>query len=241
MNCIIIDDDILSRKITEKFVKKVDFLNLLHSFPNAIEALNVVKSDDDIDLIFLDVEMPELSGIDFLKTLKNPPQIIIVSAKEKYAVEAFEFDVTDYLLKPVFYPRFLKAVNKAYDRFKELRSATDQNNGIFIKKNSAFVRLKYEEILWVEALENYVCFNTLTERIIIHSTMKSIETRLPSNKFSRVHRSFIVNINKFSYIEDNSVVFKNGDVTKTIPIGKSYKDQLMRDINLVSYWLVDRW
>jgi len=234
MNCVIIDDDNLSRKIIEKFVKKVDFLNLLYTFPNAVEAVKTVKTDEDIQLLFLDIEMPEMTGLEFLQSLKKAPQVIIVSAKEKYAIEAFEYDITDYLLKPIFYPRFLKAVNKAYDRFKDQRSMLDSNNGIFIKRNSAFVRLKYEDILWVEALENYVSFATSTEKIIIHATMKSIEAKLPATKFARVHRSYIVNLNKFNVIEDNSVVFKIGETTKIIPIGKSYKDKLMRDVNLLN-------
>ncbi|MBN2762668.1 MAG: response regulator transcription factor, partial [Bacteroidales bacterium] len=184
------------------------------------------------DLIFLDIEMPEMSGIDFLESLTNPPQIIIISSKEKYALEAFNYDVIDYLLKPIVYSRFFKAINKANVRFKNKVDSKDDE--IFIKKNSALVRLKYDDILYVEALENYVIFSTFNERYTIHFTMKAIEQKLPANKFSRVHRSFIVNTSRINVIEDNSVIIKTHDGNKSIPIGKSYKDKLLRDINLIA-------
>jgi DNA-binding LytR/AlgR family response regulator len=231
MNCIIIDDDLMSRRIIEEFVNRTDQLNLLSSYENAVDAINAFNTEEDIDLIFLDIEMPEMSGIDFLETLTNPPQIIIISSKDKYALDAFNYDVTDYLLKPISYSRFFKAVNKANVRFKNKVDPKDDE--IFIKKNSALVRLKYEDILWVEALENYVIFNTFNEKYTIHFTMKAIEQKLPSNRFTRVHRSYIVNTSSINVIEDNSVIIKTHDGSKSIPIGKSYKDKLMGDINLI--------
>jgi len=232
MNCIIIDDDLMSRKIIEEFIARTDQLNLIASYDNAMDAINAFNADSDIDMIFLDIEMPEMSGIDFLETLQNPPQIIIISSKEKYALEAFNYDVTDYLLKPIVYSRFFKAINKANVRFKN--KVDSKEDEIFIKKNSALVRLKYDDILWVEALENYVIFSTFSERFTIHFTMKAIEQKLPTNKFSRVHRSFIVNVSRISVIEDNAIVIKTHDGSKSIPIGKSYKDKLLRDINLIA-------
>ncbi len=231
MNCIIIDDDLMSRKIVEEYVERTDQLHLISSFENAVDAINAFNPEQDIDLIFLDIEMPEMSGIDFLETLQNPPQIIIISSKDKYALDAFNYDVTDYLLKPITYSRFFKAINKANVRFKN--KVDPRDNEIFIKKNSALVRLKYEDILWVEALENYVIFNTFNDRYTIHFTMKAIEQKLPSNRFSRVHRSYIVNTSSINVIEDNSVIIKTKEGPKSIPIGKSYKDKLMGDINLM--------
>ncbi|QQS50381.1 MAG: response regulator transcription factor [Bacteroidota bacterium] len=231
MNCIIIDDDLMSRRVIEEFVGRTEQLNLLNSYENAVDAINAFNTGEDVDLIFLDIEMPEMSGIDFLDTLQNPPQIIIVSSKEKYALEAFNYDVTDYLLKPVTYSRFFKAINKANVRFKTKVDSKDDE--IFIKKNSALVRLKYEQILWIEALENYVIFNTFNDKYTIHFTMKSIEQKLPSNMFTRVHRSFIVNTRSINIIEDNSIIINTKEGNKTIPIGKSYKDKLMGDINLI--------
>lgn len=221
----------MSRRVIEEFVGRTEQLNLLNSYENAVDAINAFSTGEDIDLIFLDIEMPEMSGIDFLETLQNPPQIIIVSSKEKYALDAFNYDVTDYLLKPVSYSRFFKAINKANVRFKNKVDTKDDE--IFIKKNSALVRLKYDQILWVEALENYVIFNTFSDKYTIHFTMKAIETKLPNTMFTRVHRSFIVNTGSINLIEDNSIVIKTKEGSKTIPIGKSYKDKLMGDINLM--------
>ncbi len=232
MNCIIIDDDLMSRKIVEEFIARTEQLRLIASYENAVDAINAFGGDEDIDLIFLDIEMPEMSGIDFLETLTNPPQIIIISSKEKYALDAFNYDVTDYLLKPIAYSRFFKAINKANIRFKN--KVDSKENEIFIKKNSALVRLKYEDILWVEALENYVIFNTFNEKFTIHFTMKAVENKLPSSKFTRVHRSFIVNTSRIHIIEDNAVIIKTHEGSKAIPIGKSYRDSLLRDINLIA-------
>jgi DNA-binding LytR/AlgR family response regulator len=233
MNCIIIDDDKLSSKVIEAFVEKTENLTLLATYSNAVAAINALKTEVVIDLIFLDIEMPEMSGIDFLDSLTTDPQIIIVSSKEKYALDAFEYDVTDYLLKPVQYSRFFKAVSKALARYNKGKLDT-KGDEIFIKHNSSLVRLKYVDILWVEALENYVIVNTYYEKYTIHFTMKSIEQKLPTSKFTRVHRSFIVNTSSINVIEDNAVLIKTHEGTKSIPIGKSYKDNLMDDINVVA-------
>ncbi len=233
MNCIIIDDDKLSRKILEEFISKTDFLTLVDSFDNGIDAINVIKSGKPVHLIFLDIEMPEMNGIEFLNSLKNSPQIIIISSKERYALEAFEYDVTDYLLKPFVYGRFFKAVDKAFNRYSKEYFAPQGKSEIFIKKNSALVKIKYDEILWVEALENYVIVHTFSDKITIHFTMKAIEKKLPASKFVRVHRSFIVNIGSIVQIEDNNIKIAFQAGQKIIPIGKSYRDNLMNDLNLM--------
>jgi DNA-binding LytR/AlgR family response regulator len=232
MNCIIIDDDAISRRVVEEFVNRTDFLELKYSFENAIDAIKkseIFKSE--IDLIFLDIEMPEMDGIDFLNTLTNLPQVIIISSKEKYAVNAFDYDVTDYLLKPITYSRFFKAVSKA-KKIEESKTKK-KGNEIYVKKNSALVRLKFDDILWVEALENYVIIAVFNEKFTIHFTMKSIENQLPSEIFKRIHRSFIINITKIDRIEDNSVLIKSNEGSKNIPIGKAYKEKFMSEINLM--------
>ncbi len=235
MNCIIIDDDPLSRRVLEGFIKKTDSLELVGSYENAIEALKAFEVSEPIDLIFLDVEMPEMTGLEFLNTLDSPPSIIIVSGEEKYALEAFEHDVVDYLLKPIALPRFLKSVNKAQKRYNEKESIAKYPEEIFIKKkNATLVRLRYEDILWVEALENYVIISTFAEKFTIHFTMKAIENKLPPLKFKRVHRSYIVNIHQINLIEDNNVIMQVEGGQKVIPIGKSYRDNLMDDLNLIS-------
>lgn len=230
MNCIIIDDDKLSMRLLEEFIGKTESLNLSGTFDTAVSAINYLKNNDNIDLIFLDIEMPEMTGIDFMDVLQNPPQIIVCSSKDKYALNAFDYDVTDFLLKPPAYSRFFKAVEKAQ---KKIQKGTIGKDEIFIKKNSSLVRLRYEEILFVEALENYVIFNTFSERFTIHFTMKSVEQKLPTNRFSRVHRSFIVNTSAIKEIEDNAILIKTSEGIKSIPIGKSYRDKLMDDINLI--------
>jgi len=233
MNCMILDDDDLSRRIIEEFITKTEGLELRHSCSDPVTGINELKKDDNVDLIFLDIEMPEMTGIDFLDTLINPPQVIIFSSKGKYAVDSYNYDVTDYLLKPVDYKRFIQATDKAQKRVEEKHKDELGQKEIFIKKNSTLVRLRYEDILWIEALENYVIFNTFKDKYTIHFTMKAIEQKLPSNKFTRVHRSYIVNTGSIEVIEDNSVIIKTEDSTKSIPIGKSYKEKLMKDINLI--------
>lgn len=233
MNCIVIDDDKMSRIVVEEFIAKTEGLNLAGSYTNAIDAINTIQSNASVDLIFLDIEMPEMTGIDFLYSLKTPIQVIIISSREKYALDAFNYDVTDYLLKPVTYSRFFKAIDKAVNRFNLDRLSNQGKEEIFIKQGSSLVRIKFDDILWIEALENYVILNTSSEKLTIHFTMKAIEKKLPSLKFTRIHRSFIVNTGKISVIKDNSIEIKVKGDSINIPIGKSYKDQLMRDINLM--------
>ncbi|PXY03108.1 DNA-binding response regulator [Marinifilum breve] len=234
MNCVVIDDDKLSRKVVESYIERTDFLTFGASYPSAIDAINNIKKNEPVDLIFLDIEMPEMSGMEFLNSLNTTPQIIIISSKEQYALEAFEYDVTDYLLKPISYSRFFKAVNKANKRYKNSEGFIQDKNEIFIKSNSSLVRLNYDDILWIEALENYVVVNTYQEKYTIHFTMKAIEEKMPAARFSRIHRSYIVNLSKIEMIEDNSVVIDTDGGPKSIPIGKSYRDKLMGDINLMT-------
>ncbi|MDR1666125.1 MAG: LytTR family DNA-binding domain-containing protein [Bacteroidales bacterium] len=234
IKCIVIDDDSFVRKLTEFFISRVKSLHLLHSLDNAEKAVDILQSREQIDLIFLDIEMNGMNGIDFLNLLEKPPQIIIISSKEKYAIKAFEYNVTDYLLKPFTYVRFLKAVDKVVKKLALQATGTyNPSEEIFIKHHSSMVRLKYNEIMWVEAMENYVVFNTFTERFTIHATMKSIEKKLPAETFVRTHRSFIVNLNCVSCIEDHSIVIKTKDGVNHISIGKMYKENLMKNITIL--------
>ena len=235
MNCIVIDDDKVSRLLIEKYINKTDFLEFKAAYTNAIDALNTMQSNHDIDLIFLDIEMPEMSGVEFIKTLTNLPQVIVISAKDKYALEAIEYDVSDYLLKPISFSRFIKSVEKVHSKHKDAKEELTGKDGIFIKSSSSsLVRLKYEDILWIEALENYVIINTFTNKYTIHFTMKAIINKLPVKMFSRVHRSYIVNLTKIEMIEDNAIVMKIQGETKSIPIAKSYKEDLMKNINIMT-------
>lgn len=229
-----VDDDKVSRLLIEKQIKKTDILSLEAIFDNAGEAVNYFNKKNDIDLIFLDIEMPDMNGVEFLEVSDKLPQIVVISAKEKYAIQAIEYDVTDYIVKPVSQSRFLKAVNKVKEKYEEEKQ-NKSSKGIFIKSSSSsFIRLLYDDILWIEALENYVVINTCEEKYTIHFTMKAILEKIPQNKFKRVHRSYIVNIDKINMIEDNMVVIKLKNKRKSIPIAKSYKESLMNDINIVS-------
>lgn len=234
MNCIIIDDDPLSLKVVEEFVKRTDFLELQYTFNDAVEAINTINvSEENIDLIFLDIEMPEMSGIEFLNTVKELPQVIIISSQEKYALQAFDYDVVDYLLKPITFSRFYKAASKARNNAETFELRQKQKDEIFIKKDSALVRLKYDDILWVEAMENYVVINSYEQKFTIHFTMKSIIQQLPGDRFKRVHRSYIVNVGNIDRIEDNYVIIKGKRTQKSIPIGKAYKEKFLKEINLI--------
>jgi DNA-binding LytR/AlgR family response regulator len=234
MNCIIVDDDKLSCKLLEGYVAKSTSLNLLGTFSNSISARNELSKRHDIDLIILDIEMPEMNGFDFIGSLNSPPNIVIVSSAEEYALKAFDFNVVDYLLKPVSYARFCKAVDKTIRYFSRKEAVNTGDEEIFIKKGSSLVKLKIKEIIYVEALENYVNLNTKDERFTIHFTMKAIETQLPSGVFIRVHRSFIINKSMMQAIKENSLDLVVGDTLKSIPVGKSFRDFLLNDINVMA-------
>ena len=229
MNCLIIDDDAIARKSVEHCISKTAFLTLTASCSGVSEALDVIKSKT-IDLIFLDVEMPEMSGMDFLRTFKDIPQIILITGKKEYAAEGFDYDVTDFLLKPLDYARFLKAVNKAQQIHQSMEvKGENGEDSLFIKKESSrFVRLAFKDILYVEALADYVNIYTADGRHTILSTMKAIETKLPPREFMRIHRSFIVRLDKIAEIEENSVSVGG----KPIPVSRSNKDDLFRRLNL---------
>jgi DNA-binding LytR/AlgR family response regulator len=234
MNCIIVDDDKLSCKLLEGYVNKYASLNLLGVFNDPISARNEIAKHKDIDLILLDIKMPEMDGFDFIGSLDHPPNIIIVSGGGEYALKAFDFNVVDFLLKPISYSRFCKAVDKTIRYFtpREIISTGDEE--IFIKKGSSLVKLKLKDIVFVEALENYVTLNTNTDKYTIHFTMKAIENQLPSGIFIRVHRSFIINKSMIQAIKENSLDISVGTTLKNIPVGKSFKDSLLNDINVMA-------
>ena len=234
MNCIIVDDDKMSCKVLEGFVGKSTSLNLIGTFSDSISARNELTRRHDIDLIFLDIEMPEMNGFDFIGSLEFPPNIIIVSSAEEYAIKAFDLNVVDYLLKPVTYARFCKAIDKTIRYFARKETQGTGDEEIFIKKGSSLVKLKIREIIYVEALENYVTLNTKDERFTIHFTMKAIENQLPSGVFIRVHRSFIINKSMIQSIKENTLDLAVGNIVKSIPVGKSYRDMLLNDINVMA-------
>jgi len=234
MNCIIVDDDKLSSKIIEGYVSKFTSLSLIGSFNDAVTARNILTERRDIDLIILDIEMPELNGFDFIGSLDFPPNIIIVSSAEQHALKAFDFNVVDFLLKPVSYGRFCKAIDKTLRYFSRKEVSNTGDEEIFIKKGSSLVKLKLRDIIYIEALENYVTLNTNDDKFTIHFTMKAIENQLPSGVFIRVHRSFIINKSTIQAIKENSLDLNIGGSLKNIPVGKSFRDSLLNDINVMA-------
>jgi DNA-binding LytR/AlgR family response regulator len=234
LNCIIVDDDKLSCKLLEGFVAKSKSLNLIGIFSDSVTARNELSSRSDIDLIFLDILMPEMDGFDFIGSLEFPPNIVIVSSAEEYALKAFDFNVVDYLLKPVTYSRFCKSIDKVSRYFSKKDITNTGDEEIFIKKGASLVKLKIRDIVFVEALENYVTINTRDERFTIHFTMKAIESQLTSGIFIRVHRSFIINKSLIHAIKENSLDLAVGETIKNIPVGKSFRDTLLNDINVMA-------
>jgi DNA-binding LytR/AlgR family response regulator len=227
-SCIVVDDDEMSRNLIRHFISKTDSLDLKEEFDNAIEASQYLKSES-VDIVFLDIQMPQMTGMEFIQTLEDNFEIIFITSMEDYAVEAFEKSVTDYLVKPVEYARFLQAVYKAGNNLDATRGYDANRKEFYIRSDQKLVRVPLDSILYVEALADYVVINTSEHKHIVHFTMKGIESRLPRKNFIRVHRSYIINLDKVASLEDNALVINE----KSIPIGASYKEGLMKKLNLL--------
>ena len=233
MNCIIYGNK-SSSNILEEFVGKSSSLSLVGTFSDSVSMMGQLSKKQDIDLIFLDVETPEMDVFKFINSFGYRPNIIIVSSDDKDALKAFEFNIVDYLLKPVTYSRFCRAVDKAIRYYANKEVSNSDTNEIFIKKGSLLVKLKFKDIIYIEALENYVTLNTKSEKFTIHFTMKALESQLPSETFIRVHRSFIVNIGLIKNIKENSLDLIIGKDLLNIPIGNSFRDPLLNKIKIMS-------
>lgn len=239
---IIVDDEPLALDVLETYIEQVPELELVARCTNALEA-NKVLAEEEVDLMFLDIQMPQLTGIDFLKSLVRPPLVVFTTAYPNYAIEGFELDALDYLLKPISMERFLKAVNRASEMLK-LRHADDQpatdqaddslqaeDNFIFVKADKKLVRVNYDDVLYIEGLKDYVIIRMEKGRVITLQTMKSLEDKLPRHRFQRIHRSYIVNLDKIQAIIGNMVeVIEKGQV-KHLPVGKNYREELLAIIN----------
>ena len=218
MDCLIVDDEEVSREIVQRFVKRTQELTMVGVLDNALDAYQQL-SNKHIDILFLDIEMPEMTGIELVKSLEHLPQVILITGRKDFAAEAFDYNLTDYLVKPINYFRFLKAVDRARRNLnRDVVEKTD-NDRIYIKANGKIIRLKLRDIFFIEALSDYVIINTERKRYIVHTTMKKIAQRLCSANFVRIHRSYIVNIASVETIDDMQVYM----LQKPIPIGASYK------------------
>lgn len=205
MNCISIDDNQLALTALRQLIEQVDYLRIRGEYTDAIEALNVIQKGG-IDLIFLDVEMPGINGLELIDSLENPPLIIMVTAKKEYAVDAFEKHAVDYLIKPVMLPRFLSAVNFAKKIHEGRQVKQEVNDILFIKADGRWNKLQLSEIRYLQARGDYVRIFTHREKYMVNKTMKSLEQKLPKDKFVRIHRSYIVNIEHIDNIEDYSIL-----------------------------------
>jgi DNA-binding LytR/AlgR family response regulator len=241
INCVVIDDDAIVRKLIEEFIRKTKQLNLLGSFENPVIALSELASSNIVDIIFVDVEMPEMSGLELLENLRKNPHVIIISGKDKYAIKAFDYDVSDYLLKPVSYSRFYKAVERTIADIKKStndpdcnETETPANKTLFIKENSKLTKLHVSDVYFIEARENYVSIQTYEKRYLIHFTMKAMHAKLPQDIFVRTHRSYIININHINTITGNIISMELKQGKKNIPVGKSYKQGLLDHLNLIN-------
>lgn len=234
LKTIIVDDEPLALDVLEEFIKKVPELKLVKKCQNALEAGEAVRKNE-VDLIFLDIQMPQITGIEFIRSLPKPPKVIFTTAYSQYALEGFELNAVDYLLKPISFDRFLKAVNKAldtgYKQEAESELPEDGPDFIFVKADKKLIRLKYSEIQYVEGLKDYVIIKTDTGRIITLQTMKSLEEKLPQPTFMRIHRSYIVNLEKINAVVGNMVEVTEKGQPKLLPVGKNYRDELEKVVD----------
>lgn len=228
LNCIIVDDDLMARKALEKLCEKSELLNTIGICKDAKEALNLL-SKEIIDLIFLDIEMPEITGIEFLEHAVSLPQVIFTTSKTEYAFEAFNYQVTDYLKKPITYPRFQQAVEKAYAIHEKNNAYKSNAQEVYVREDGRFVRIPFDHILYFENVGDYIRVKTVSGSHIIHGTLKSIAAKLENPQFLKVHRSFIVNLSKIKDIEENTLVIEK----KVIPISRANKPVLMGKLNLL--------
>lgn len=232
LKCLIVDDEPLAQRVLEKYVSELPGLELMGKCSDAIEAMEVLQAKD-VDLIFLDINMPRLSGINFLKTYKNPPMVVITTAYTEYALEGYELNVLDYLKKPFSFERFLQAVQKAEEKMKGVvepqETEKDEREFIFVKANKKTINISLDSILYVEALGDYVKIFTNEGHTVTYQSLKGIERLLPSQKFYRIHKSYIVSLSKIKSIEGNMVHMEKG----TIPIGNNYKQSFFQRIHPV--------
>ncbi|NNE29721.1 MAG: response regulator transcription factor [Saprospiraceae bacterium] len=233
MNVIIVDDEPLALEVIETYVEQIAELNLVGKCQNALEA-NELLRNNQVDLMFLDIQMPQITGIDFLKSLDNPPMVIFTTAYADYAVEGFELNAVDYLMKPISLDRFMKAVNKARENFERAPESSSTEEGaefIFVKADKKLIKLFYKDIIYIEGLKDYVIMRHESGRTITLQTMKSLEKKLPEGTFKRIHRSYIVNMAKINAVLGNMVEVTEKGQAKHIPVGKNYREDLLTVIN----------
>jgi DNA-binding LytR/AlgR family response regulator len=226
IRCIIVEDETLAQHVIQNHLAQIEGFELVGICKNAIEASNVLKNRE-VDLIFLDIQLPGMTGLNFLRSLANPPLVVLTTAYAEYALESYEFNVIDYLLKPISFERFSKTINKIVDGrlFEKItkEEETLPTSHIFIKSNSKFFKVNFSEIIYIQGMKDYLKIHTAEYNLVTHQTMNDMERLLPGRQFMRVHKSYIISISHIRSIYGNSI-----EIDKlTIPIGASYKDDVM--------------
>jgi len=224
INCVVTDDEPIARQGLCGYIEKIDYLSLIGECEDALQLNNLLKTEQP-DLLFLDIEMPYLSGLDLLSSIQNPPKVVITSAYEKYALKGYELDVIDYLLKPISFDRFMKAVDKVY-HLMEKESAKNTTEFIFVKSGKQLKKIFIADILFVESMENYVNVFTASSKEVVYSTLKFFLDSLPSDNFLQVHRSYIVNTKHIQSIEGNMLHIASYE----IPIARNLRNQALETI-----------
>ena len=228
ISCIITDDEPFARKGLQGYIEKIDFLNLKGICEDALQLSNFLQaSNSGVDLLFLDIQMPHITGIEFLKALSKPPKVIFTTAFEQYALQGFELDVIDYLLKPISYDRFLKAAWKAHDYFaiREEKN-TPVATYLFVKSNGKLEKINFDDILFIEGMENYVSIISVNRKIITHITIKSLLEKLPPTQFIQTHKSYLVALNKVDSIAGNMLHIQN----HRVPVSKNLRDTVLAEL-----------
>ena len=232
INCLIVDDEQLARGLLESYISKIPYLVLIKSCKSALEAVEYLQNDH-IDLMFLDIQMPDLTGIEFLQTLKKKPLVIFTTAYKEFAIDGYVLDVIDYMLKPISFERFMQGTNKALEQIKLIKTVLQTNNTqittknyIQLKANHKIYKVKYTDIMYIEGLKEYVSFHTKTKKIIVLESLKKLEETLPSTQFLRIHKSYIVNTEMVTSLFGAQIEINN----LYIPIGKMYLDKVKNSL-----------
>ena len=225
LNCLIIDDEPYARKGIAEYIADINFLELKAEASNPIDAIGLIE-EHKIDLIFLDIHMPKMNGLDFLNSNNKMPLVVFTTAHAEYALKAFEYTVVDYLLKPISFDRFFKAAKKAFDVYVSTanidKSVLERDNYFFVKSNGKYVKLVVDELVYIEGLQNYINVYTLAKKTTVYTTLKSVEGAISSQKFIRIHKSYIINIHKIDSFSREEVTLG----TITLPVGKAYYDDV---------------
>ncbi|MDB5022460.1 MAG: response regulator transcription factor [Mucilaginibacter sp.] len=225
ISCIITDDEPFARKGLQGYVEKISFLDLKGLCQDALQLSNLLQQHP-VELLFLDIQMPHITGVEFLRAIRNPPKVVFTTAYEQYAIEGFELDVMDYLLKPISYERFLKAAWKAKDYFALKAQPGNAVPYLFLKANGKLEKITFDDILFIEGMENYVAIHLENKRIITHITLKALLEKLPAKQFIQTHKSYIVAINKVETIEGNTLHVQKHQV----PVSKYLREEVFQRI-----------